>query len=252
MQQISNRTLALLMVAAIIVSLTGTLISLNRIGRVTQLTGFAIDEASNASVSLTIETKTEVNWTTYQVLWGTGAVDVPAYYSCNLSTQGYNGSRDDGLYSLSGNGCDEDSFNAVTGGLILENTGNVNVTLNITAGKNASNFIGGTSDGGPLYWYNITDETGLGAELYSCSHIIRENHTSPADVYENMAGNYSLMWAWPDGTGEGICDNTGGGFSYEDYADTLRFDIFIRVPSDAAAGAHSDTITAIIEEISTS
>jgi len=256
MNEMSNRTLALLLVGAIVISLAGTFISLSKLSRISGLTGLAVDTDENATVTLNILSRTEVNWTVFEINWGSGYVD-SGYSGCNLSTHGLNGSRT-GIYSTEGDGCDTDSFNSTarsgdtTSGLVLENVGNKNVTLNITSTKNAAEFIGGTD---PIYWFNVTDNTAMGGETYSCMNVDIDADDYGlgllADAYTNMAGNYTTMsnFGSDAGIGTAICNATAGGFNFEDYADKIRIDIFVRIPADAASGAHTDTITAIVEAI---
>jgi len=65
MDEISNKTLAILLIGAIVISLGGTLISLNRLARIRipGITGF-YGAAEEAEVRLDIESNVQVNFTT--------------------------------------------------------------------------------------------------------------------------------------------------------------------------------------------
>jgi len=126
MDEISNKTLAILLIGAIVISLGGTLISLNRLARIRLpgITGFATDIGG---VNLSITGVTEVNWTTDDIYWGPGTVTTGTS-TCTLTS--YDGNTN----------CT--TFGTVSSPLVLENIGNTNVTLNITCGKTAATFIG--------------------------------------------------------------------------------------------------------------
>ncbi len=238
MQEVSNRTLPYLLVLAIVVSLFGTFISLNKIGRIrgADATGFVFLTDENATISLEVSSITAVNFTVHDIAWGAGAVD-PGTLGCRITSQGYNGSAA-GDYGLSGNNCTINQFENVTHGLILENIGNKNVTLNLSCGSNAQNLIGGTS---PLYQWNVSSD---GVEANSCMNLAQaDGLLQLAPSFQNCYDNVSNGWGHP------VCNETRGGFNSENYADTLRFDINIYIPEDAIPEAKSDTITAIIEAI---
>lgn len=243
MKEVSNRSLAILLVFAILISIGGTLTSLNKLASMGykskgDFTGFAINTNENASVSLTVAAITAINFTTETIDWGSGAVD-PGFDYCNITSQGANGSSVTGDYALAGNHCDIDSFNVVTGGLILENIGNKNVTLNMSCGKTAATFLGGT---GPLYMWNVST---LGVESTSCMNLAQDSGMwRNAPGYQHCANNLSA-----GGIGQLVCNETGGGFSSEDDHDTLRFDFYLAIPSDATSGTKTDTFYAIVETI---
>ncbi|MBT7102006.1 hypothetical protein HN935_00665 [archaeon] len=99
------------------------------------ITGFA---TANGSVNVTINESVSLNFTTSEVNWGSGAVDIDTAWA-TIDTVG---------------GVTNGTWSALSDGLIIRNAGNVNLTLNFTTGKNASVFIGGT---GESYEYNVTN-----------------------------------------------------------------------------------------------
>ena len=113
MDDLSNRTLALLLVVAIAVSLAGTWMSFVRLGQVVRVplvTGLATG-SDIATVDLTIASVVEVNWTDAAINWGTGSVD-GGKTACEIDSDGETGSN---------NNCTIDPFNSVVTGLVLEN-----------------------------------------------------------------------------------------------------------------------------------
>ena len=114
------------------------------------------------------------------------------------------------------------NFSGNTGGLVLENIGNANLTLWLKTNRTASDFIRGTA---PEYQYNVTNnETG------SCVNTSGFNLGFLNDM---NATNSSL-----DGTR--ICDK----FFFEATRDVVRIDIRLVIPSDSRTGLLSDTIIA--------
>ena len=104
------------------------------------INGFAITgyATANGTVNVTINTSVSLNFTTSEVNWGTGAVDIETVWA-TLDTVG---------------GVTNGTWSAVSSGLVIRNAGNVNLTLNLSTGKNASAFIGGT---GESYEYNVSN-----------------------------------------------------------------------------------------------
>ncbi len=213
MEEISNKTLAILLISAIVVSLGGTLISLNRLASIrSPITGLATGDT--ATVDLNIAALAQVNFTTDTINWGTGTVN--AGMRCALNSHSA---------SLNDNCTD---FTPQENGLVLENIGNKNLTLAIYMGKTAATFIGGKD---PVYQFNVSN-----SESNSCA----------ADSWEVVQGQ------WYDSVVQAsnitICNETDGGFRSGDDNDELRFDVRVVVPSDAI-GAKDDVITADVVEI---
>ena len=207
MDEISNKTLAILLIGAIVISLGGTLISLNRLARIRLpgITGFVID---TAIVGVEIIETTQVNWTTSSINWVTGTVVYGKRCELNSHT------------NFDTANCT--GFTNDIDGLVLENTGNKNVSLNISTGKNAADFIGGNS---PVYQWNAT-------ELEGASTCAEAGGFTP--------GN----WQTSSTTHIEVCTN----FQCDNNYDTIQFDVKVEIPDDAV-GTKSDTITATAEAI---
>jgi len=213
MEEISNKTLAILLIAAIVISLGGTLISLNRLARIRIpiITGL-YSEPYEAEIALTITALMQVNFTTDTINWGSGTVATGTGF-CVLNSYD----------SSIGANCTD--FTPQTAGLVLENIGNKNVTLNITMGKNAASFITGTS---PVCKWNMSN-----LESGSCPGIA----LTPG------------AWQTCATTAVVVCNSTGGGFLAADASDTLNFDVLVQIPSDAIAGTKENVMTASAAEI---
>jgi len=178
------------------------------------LTGFVTD---TAQVNLTVESTVAINFTTDYINWSSGRVNLGAT-NATLNT------ANNGTPVLNGNWTNN------TVGLILENIGNVNVSLNFTFSKNASSLLGGTS---PSYAFNITSN-----ETNSCNFTTSavNNHTFTTATFQevNATSNNGIY----------VCSN----FSFSDLADVVKIDIRLFVPSDSKTGTLSDTITAIASQ----
>src|SRR3989344_353182 len=100
--------------------------------------------------NLTVETLASVNFTTHTIDWGSGRVGASSS-AASLTTFPANNVTG-GNWTLN-----------TSGGLRLENDGNVNISVNLTVNKNASEFIGGT---GPVFEWNLTK-----SEAGSCLNV---------------------------------------------------------------------------------
>jgi hypothetical protein len=154
-------------------------------------------------VNITINSTAVISFLTSSINWGSGSVDFGAN----------NATLDTSLGTVVGG-----NWNGVDSGFMIENMGNSNVTLSLSAGKSAAQFIGGTN---PVYQYNITsnETTSCVAGAVGLGGWYDVNITSPGTV---------------------VCNP----LRFEDSADTVRVDLRLVVPSDSYTGALGDTITA--------
>ena len=163
------------------------------------ITGFA---TVNGSVNVTINNLTSLNFTTSEINWGSGAVDVDSAWA-TIDTVG---------------GVTNGSWTAVSSGLVIRNAGNINLTLNLTMGKNAASFIGGT---GASYQYNVSN--------------IDE------DACETPVG-FSLGTYYDAGSNVLVCD-------VFDRNKSIRVDFKLVVPVDSSLGILSDVATISYESV---
>lgn len=172
-------------------------------------TGFAIEDGT---VVLTIDTRAEIkiisaNGTEGSKIlnWGSGVFDAGVPSALLVS----NGTV------VGGN------WPNVTKGFVVENVGNLNVSLNISSTEDASAFLGGTS---PLFQYNITN-----IETDSC--------TFAPDV-ENEWKDFTTIPVR-------VCNN----FGYIDTNDAINIDILVQVPNDGKTGELLNTIILSYESV---
>jgi len=193
-----NNFLLTLAVVAVIVSVVAagfTYLSIASLSA--RISGFAIGTAN-----LTVESQASINFTTATIDWGSGKVN-DGQTIAHLTTVG--------------NGAVYNSNWTAASGLLLENNGNVNVTLNITVGKNPQDFIGGTN---PLYYINVSN-----VEAGSCT----ATSFVPGIFYVANASNNILN-----------CNS----FRFDETTDLIRIDINISIPENSKKGALGDIITA--------
>ncbi len=170
-------------------------------------TGFA---TATGGVNLSVETVASINFTNVSVNWSSGRVDIGA---ANATLNTATGTVTNG------------NWTAVTSGLIIQNLGNTNTTLNLSFGKTAATFVGGTS---PLYQYNVTNQ-----EANSCLNT--SGGTNETTLNLSIWKNTNTA-----APGDFVC----GMFQFKDAADTIEIDIRLVVPSDAITGVLGDTVTA--------
>lgn len=163
-----------------------------------EITGNAVD---SASVNVTVGEVIVINFTSNNVNWGSGAV-TEGKSSAKINTWGevVNGSWD-----------------IVNTGLIIKNEGNVNVSLNISTGKNAESFIGGTN---PVYSFKV-------------SNVEEDACTPPAE--------FIMDETYDAGTDTKVCDLFAVNSS-------IRVDIELIIPSDSDLGILTDTLSISIQE----
>ena len=198
----SENHMLVLAIAAVIVSAIGAGISYNSFSVGEKwFTGYVTD---TGTVNLTVITTASINFTTDNINFGVGRVDAGAP-NATLVTTGRN--------NTGGN------WTNVTQGFVLENIGNLNVTISLSTGKNAATFLGGTN---PRYQFNVTN-----VEIGSCINRSGYNLGQWYDANTTSPGTY-------------ICSN----FSFSDVRDTIRIDVRLVVPSDSLTGDLGDIVTA--------
>jgi len=174
----------------------------------TRISGFATGEAN-----LTVESLASINFTTSSISWGSGRVDSGA--DAAVLTTLETGNVTSGNWTL-----------VTSGGLRIENIGNSNVSLNLTVGKSAASFLGGT---GPGYEWNVSN-----VESSSCL-----NSTGGT-------GNLNLgTWSTTSTTTTNFC----GIFQFLTASDSIRIDLNLTVPGDSLTGTLGDIITATVVAI---
>jgi hypothetical protein len=205
--EISNKMLAWLVVAAIAVSIFGTIISLNKLNQSTGLTGFATSNTTGTA-TVDISSQTVLRFVVTGVDFGTGQINTTSGY--NNCTMSINDSTT-GTITRSA-GCIGFNAAAPTGSTFtLQNAGTtyLNVTMNFS--NNASTFIGGVSVNPSLKFQMAENSSSATSCIY--------------------AGGVSNK-AWTEvtiGTVYNICQNLS--FNQNN---TLMMGVSVVIPSDAS------------------
>lgn len=150
---------------------------------------------ANGTIYINITSSAAINFSTSVISWGNGSLTAGSTYA-NLSTS--TGTVTGGTWV------------PVAQGFVVDNIGNINLSVTVLAGKTNATFIGGT---GPRYKYNITN-----VEAGSCVNATGFNLGEFYDTNITSPGTYA-------------CSN----LSYVDSRDSIRIDIFLGIPYDAPA-----------------
>ena len=184
------------------------------------ITGFL---TANGTLNITIATNANVNFTNNTINWGSGFVN-PAALRANLTTSRSGATITGGTWAIT-------AFNG-SQGFVVENIGNVNVSLKLMTSDTAASLLGGTS---PYYMYNVTE-----IEAGTC-----QNSTGGTFTNSSMgatSGMYGLNLSFNTNTttpGDPVC----GRFQFVDTVDEIRIDVHLSVPYDAPTGSPSDYFT---------
>jgi len=207
--EISNKALAWLVVAAIMVSVFGTLSSLERLNRSNIMT-FHATSNDTGTASVQVSQSVVLRYAINAVNFGSGSVNTTGTaHQCVLAINSTTNIFKDA-------GCI--GFNSTGNPFVLENagTGFLNVTLNFT--ENATTFLGGTPG---LAWFRYAISNN---ESGSCVGTL--SNPGWTDVVRGSVTN--------------ICTN----LSWTDSADSLRIGINISIPEDSLMGTRSVIIIA--------
>ncbi|MFH1238236.1 MAG: hypothetical protein V1491_02250 [archaeon] len=207
----SENVLLIVAVVAVIVAVAGLYITYDSINLVRQkVTGFAVEEGQ---VNITIQSQAAINITYAagspgsKIDFGSGYVTSGESYAILATNNTMTGGT---------------GWNSVNGGFIVENIGNVNVTVGIMSSHNADDFLGGSV---PLYQYNVST-----TDAGSCNYTVGYSGNS----YKNMTASDVK-----------ICDVFQNGGTI----DEMRIDILLKVPSDSRTGALTETVTLTYETV---
>jgi hypothetical protein len=217
-KDITNKTLVFLVSFSMIMTVTATLIFLQKTENLKQnvpesITGlqvFSSNATDTAKARINITAQISINWTGYYLDWGTGEAAIDP---CELNTR-------QGIPTPEN--CT--GFNNLTTPLILENTGNKKMTLNMSVDMDAAGLINGTNP--KFQWWWEENETG------SCTSAI------------GAGSGYGLQqndtWYDVTTTPQLICPY----FQSAEASDALNMHVRLILPMDAMTGDRNATFTA--------
>ena len=211
----SNKTLALLLAATLIISITGFFINISSsdYGKAgiwdswSSITGNVV-----GNVSLTVNTTASLIFqdTNKTIDWGSGYVNTSAgTLNCTLNTQGV----------ITYPNCV--GFNNLSTGLVLINIGNVNLNVSFNSTDTNETFIGGTMGNGPRFQWNISTNS----------------TTTLCQV-----GMYQFNGTWTDinNSAQVICGN----LSWLAGQNALKINVQVKIPANSYSGLRNVTFTA--------
>ncbi|HDP73789.1 MAG TPA: hypothetical protein ENN46_02410 [Candidatus Woesearchaeota archaeon] len=201
-----NKGIVTLLVAAIVVSVGSTLISLDRLSAIGGITGFATVQQGtvifnvNETLSITLLENT---------------VD---FGECilNISTGGIIQYDSDVVYGNLNNAYNCTGLSTGDEYMLLENSGNIDASINISAAKTGSAFIEASSTRGSLFFKGKDDKVG------SCASDLQ-------DSFMNFSTTDHYL----------LCSN----LTSHATANTMRIYYRLILPGDTPAGEKSNTIT---------
>jgi|FLOH01.1.fsa_nt_gi hypothetical protein len=241
----TNKTLALLLVAAIVVSLGGTIVSLNKMGEIEISKGITGKATGTGDVDINISDRTSITVNQNAINFGNGWVD-NACNNCTMDTNGTSG-------TVSDTNCCKGEWGASSGaavdwrdGFWIENDGNTNLSVNLTSDASATTLIGGNSPA-PQFQWAIT----AGSSATNCQNATRcANVETVAESAASCGGAWSLN-DWEDiNTSEtNVCSGNGNNvFEPTGTKNEFLLDFKVRVPKNAPPTSGSSATATITVE----
>jgi hypothetical protein len=207
MSEVSNKTLASLLVLAIVASLGGTLLVLNQEAPVF-LTGFATTQTGNVTVNVTQVTAIQLN--VAEIDFGQISVDDTVGSTCTVNTNGGTASA----------ACNNNSA-IPTNGLQIENTGNVDADILFNSTNSTVTLFLGSEAAAANGQYNVSVNN---FEASSCNNF----------GFLASADNSSAVSSVDE---QNICE-----LNFEDANDVVEVDVQLVIPSATAPGVKRDQI----------
>jgi len=206
--EITNKTLALFLVSAIVISLAGTIAALNKLNSMDTSTGFVTSSTGNAS--LTVNTQASIIFVYNLVDLGSGYVNA-SFNNCTLLINASNAITATGCVGFNTSTYYGDTF-------IIMNNGNTYLNVTMNSSDNASTFIGGNQSVSAFQYAITNNESG------SCLGTLPYN------------GTWTTFLKWDNPT---VCGN----LSFLPGSRTLRMGLRVVIPTNAVQGGHTTTFT---------
>jgi hypothetical protein len=213
--EFSNKTLAWLVVATIVVSLGGMIVSLNKIGQ--SPTALVADSNKTGNASVTIQSTTTLNFAVNALNFGSGSILAGAPFVCNMSN--FNSTTI--VHNAGFTSCDLFNNNTPANGYLqIENAGNQLMNISINFSTDARGFIGGgiqANAPAPQLWFKVDNN---GSEVGSCANL---NASTQAWTNVSLGGKWN------------VCQGQTG-LQSTDNLDSMAIGINVSIPYDAPAG----------------
>jgi hypothetical protein len=208
MEDMSNKSLVLLLLAAIVISLGGTFISLNKLNQEGP-TGLAAGQV-NLTMSPSASCRIDSN-----VTFGSGTQPVSMIF---IGTNNTN----------TGTGFNDCTTNPLCYGMMVNNTGNVNVNVTFYSNINGTTLLGGPGAGNDDFNYSVMSGT----------------NAMPA-IEPGCQLGLKSAWTYVNETVTLICSN----LTYVDTNDMLNIEYNISIDSQTPANAKTALITITCSQV---
>ncbi|MBN2368143.1 hypothetical protein JXC34_03915 [Candidatus Woesearchaeota archaeon] len=209
---ISNKSLAFILIATMVVSIAGLFFSMNKIDEMS-ITGYAAQNASGTA-TLTIGSTARLIFQDAAIAWGAGSVNTTGgNLWCNLTTEN---SNDDATYCL--------DFDEQTDGLTLRNDGNtVFTSVKLNSSHTSDTLLAGDD---PLVLIRATEES----------------NACLGDLNWSTMTEITSVFTVAIGSAPQLCEAPG--FNFTEADDDIYLDINVSIPYNAPAGAKTLTLRA--------
>lgn len=231
MQQISNKSLIFLLILVIVVSIGGTIISINRLSQlISQAPSITAMASSSGTGMVNVSVAAVTSITATDAIINFGSCSPATTYGCNVSSDAITAqcSCDGGIWPDN---------------ITIKNDGNRDLNVTVTAGSTARAFIGGTAggEGQAEMWFRVTNATDLPG-CYNQTGMANPPSGAAGDAVFNGTTGMQHQWKNFTTTTDNLpaCINLTYGIS------TNSFYLFAKLflPANApAAGNQSSTLT---------
>ncbi|MBI4145536.1 hypothetical protein HY493_05035 [Candidatus Woesearchaeota archaeon] len=213
---ISNKSLATLLIVAIVVSVGGTWLVLNKAPSLLTITGLQ-SSTDTGTALLQINTVASLRFAVDVVNFQNGSVNTSSGNTvCTMDTTGVSLARSQCI-----------NFTNVTAGFQIENDGSTNLSVNLSSDKSADTFFGGSASLNEFKW-----------------KISQNESSSCLNSTGGSGGTTVTPTAYTD------VDTSAGGITvcpflkFLDASDSIKVDINVTIPYDATSGVKTATLTA--------
>ncbi|MBT7903016.1 hypothetical protein HN587_04060 [Candidatus Woesearchaeota archaeon] len=214
MEEVSNKTLAILLVAAIVVSLGGVVLSMNKLGKVTVVTGFAsgTNTTQDGEVTLNITAYSSFEFIDSAIAFGSATLngsDDSTYYEC---WSGNGTETNDALFP---------DLVCPTDAVQIHNDGSFDLSINFTSSLVSTSFIcDQCNDVAPSFKY--------ASNLAGGSYV---NECADGDIptYAEITGSSQV-----------VCTDL-------DVAEDTSVSSYVKIPKGANKGGQTATWTFVAE-----
>ncbi len=226
---LSNRNIFQILLLTLIITLIGTTVNVNKLFHIAgnsmgSLTGAASTNAIGSS-TITVSQSTSITDDFTVIQFGSGFVNASCTV-CNMDSDGVITQGCCGTFNRTNNR-----------GFLLENTGNVNLSVNYTclSSCNSTTFVGGTS---PAFQIKTTNNS-----VASQSGEVGAADTAGACFGQGVSGLNFTSYKDVSAAGDWLCGNsTTYPFESTDTKDAFVVDLNVSVPADAPTGSQKSAL----------